>query len=305
MSATTSECIFAIDFTHDGLTAAFVSPDGTEEGTAGFDLIDFMAGDGQALDKLTALLAAKARTAGDRVRAAVLAMPCDLDAGRGRVISFPQAPWLNGRALPEIIGEALGVPTLMERRAVISLCYDRAMLGLPEDCLAVGCYIDTHYETAIWHCGRPILGKNGAAGNIAHMTIQGREDHCFCGKLGCVDLYGAGVRLKQLHTMIFPDTPLAELFVHHGDHPIVRDYLSMMAYPVAIEVNILDPDFLILGGEVPAMRDFPRAVLEEAIAGQSYRPEPDRDLVFMPSMASSTPGVVCAAQYAMVKLGVI
>lgn len=298
-----SDCIFAIDFTSEGMTAAFVHSDGEEEGTAGFELVDFRAGEDQALDKLTALLAAKARMATVPIAAVAVSLACDLDRPRRRVLNFPEASWLNGQNLPDILGEALGVPVIMERRAVVSLAYDRVMLGLPETDLVVGCYVDTHYDTAIWHRGYPIVGKNGVAGNIAHMAIQDREDNCFCGKTGCVDLYGAGIRLRQIHTMIFPDTPRDELFLRHGDHPLLLDYLSMMAYPIAIEANVLDPDFLVLGGTIPLMDGFPRKVLEEAILRHTYCPEEGRETTFLYSVASTTPGVVCAAQYAHMKLG--
>jgi allose kinase len=293
--------IFSIDFTSEGVEAAFVSPDGRESGLAGFDLVDFQAEEDRALDRLVALLAAKARTGG-RVRAAALSMPCDLDAGRTKVLRYPQAPWLNSRPLPAILRDALGVPVVMERRSVVMLTYDRAMLGLPEECLAVGCYIDTHYDTAIWHRGGPVSGKSGRAGNIAHMPIHDREDVCFCGKAGCVDLYGAGLRLRQMHSMIFPDTPMEELFVHHGEHPIILEYLRMMGYPIAMEMNIIDPDFLILGGSIPAMPGFPAEALRESILRHAYHPESASVATFLSSVAGMTPGVVCAAQYALGKL---
>ncbi len=289
--------VFAIDFTSEGLAAAFVSADGEQEGLAGFDLSDFDADADQAFDKLVALLAAKAR-AGGAIGAAALSMPCDLDASRSMIVNYPEAPWLNGQRLPDILKGALGAPVAMERRAAVSLHYDRAMLGLPEDCLAVGCYIDTHYDSAIWHNGGLMMGKNGGAGNISHMTIHDREDNCFCGKAGCVDLYGAGMRFQQLHAMIFPDTPREELFLHHGEHPIIMDYLRMMAYPIAMALNILDPDFLILGGSVLSSPGFPLGALQAAIAEHSYRPAPGREATFLPSAASAVPGVVCAAQYA-------
>ncbi len=297
------DCIFAIDFTHDSMTAAFVDPGNPAQGQAGFDLRDFLAGESEPLDKLVALLSAKARTAPGRIRAAALSLPCDLDPARKRVLNFPQAAWLNDKPLPEILEKALGTPALMERRGVVLLICDRAMLSLPEDCLAVGCYVDMHYESAIWHRGAPILGRNGAAGNIMHMTIHDREDNCFCGKSGCVDLYGAGVRLRQMHTMIFPDTPMDELFVRHGDHPLIRDYLSMMAYPIAIEANILDPDFIILGGTIPSMRGFPMKTLEEQIRQHCYHPIPGREPVFLASAAGAMDGVSCVAQYAAMTLG--
>lgn len=297
-----SKTIFAIDFTHENMTAAFVSPEGREDGAAGFDLADFQAGDSGALDKLLALLAAKSRTAPADIAAVALSLPCDLDAARTRVVNFPRAAWLNGQPLAELLRSFLDVPVIMERRSVVRLWHDRAMLGLPDDCLAAGCYVDTHYDSAIWHRGAMLLGHNGAAGNIAHLSIHDREDHCFCGKTGCVDLYGAGIRMRQLHTMIFPDTPMEALFERHGDHPIVQDYLSMMAYPIAMECNVLDPDFLILGGAIPAMRGFPRATLEEEIRRHAYRPGGEWGTIFMASVADATPGVVCAAQYALMKM---
>lgn len=302
----TNDCVFAVDFTHDGMTAAFVSLDGTEEeGTADFSLIDFMAGDTPPLDKLAGLLLAKARMADGSLRATALTLPCDIDRDRKRIVSFPEAQWLNGVALPEMLEGLLGVPVVMERRAVAHLAYDRVMLGLPDDTLIVGCYVDNHYDSAIWHCGAAVLGKNGSAGNIAHMAVHDREDPCFCGKTGCVDLYGAGVRLRQIHTMIFPDTPMDELFEHHGDHPIILDYLAMMAYPIAIEANILDPDFLVVGGSIPSMRGFPRNILENHIREHSYHPSEDFQAAFLGSAAGTVSGVVVAAQYAALKLGLL
>ncbi len=289
--------VFAVDITADGLSAAFVSADGDQDGLAGVDWSDISADESLAFDKLVDLLCAKARTGG-AICAAALSMACDLDVSRTAVINHPHAPWLNGRPLPKILKNSLGVPVAMERRAAVLLHYDRAMLGLPENCLAVGCYIDVHYDSAIWHNGGFIMGKNGAAGNISHMTIHDREDNCFCGKAGCVDLYGAGTRFQQLHSMIFPDTPREELFLRHGDHPIVMDYLRMMAYPIAMELNILDPDFLILGGSVPSYPGFPLEALQAAILEHSYRPASGRGIAFLPSAASTVPGVVCAARYA-------
>ncbi len=296
--------IFAVEFTHEKMTAAFVASDGREEDAAGFDLEDFLAGDSNPLDKLVGLLTMKARAAGGPIAAVALSMPCDLDAERTRVVSFPRASWLNDRPLPEILSAALSLPAVMERRAVVSLFYDRIMLGLPEECLAVGCYVDTHYDSAVWHGGKFLLGRNGAAGNIAHMPIAGREDACFCGKSGCVDLYGAGGRLAQMHSMIFPDTPGDALFEEQREHPIMQDYIAMMALPIAMEANMFDPDFLILGGRIPSMRGFPRKSLEDQVLAQRYLPGGRKAGPCLWSAASVSPGVVCAARYAGAKLGI-
>lgn len=299
------EYIFAIDFTHENMNAAFVSLMGSAEGGADFDLCDFQAGESRAMDKLLALLLAKAKAAPGPLVATAVSLPCDIDAKRMRVMGFPQAGWLEDQPLPEVLGKALGMPVVMEKRAIVRLAYDRVMLGLPEASLILGCYVDLHYETAIWHSGHPIRGKNGTAGSIAHIPIHGREDACFCGKTGCVNMYGAGVRLRQMHSMIFPDTPLPELFARHGEHPLVLDYLTMMAYPIAIEANIIDPEYIIIGGEVPVMKGFPMDFLREQVRALMYRPDPGAETNFLASSAASIPGTVCLAQYAMVELGML
>jgi allose kinase len=120
-----------------------------------------------------------------------------------------------------------------------------------------------------------------------------------------VDLYGAGLRLAQLHSMIFPDLKKDELFEKEGDHPLILDYIATMAYPLAMEANLLDPDFLILGGAIPAMPGFPLKTLEEQVLTQCHRPADREGPVFLASAASTMPGVVCAAQYTAAALGLL
>lgn len=294
--------VFAVDFSWEGMTAAFVDENGVSRDEAGFDLSDFLAGETGAMEKLTALLAAKARMSGGQLDAMSLTMPCDMDLQREKVVNFPQAAWLNGRPLPSIMRDILGVPVIMERRSVTMLAFDMMMLGLPTESLAIGCYIDMQYNVAIWHKGVPVLGHNGRAGNIMHLSVHGREDHCFCGKIGCVGLYGTGVRLQQLHSMIFPDTPRDQLFKVHGDHPIVLDFLQMMAYPIAMAVNYSDPDYLILGGEILGMPGFPRKYLGEEIEKAIYQPGDEGTKILPSTTGEMASGVVCGAQYARMKL---
>ncbi len=302
------DSIFAIEITSDELTAAFVYPDGTEKGTASFDLADFRAGEARPLDKLIGLLQAKVRMGRENIAGVVLMLSCALDGKRERIVLFPNATWLNDQPLGQMLRDALEVPVVMERRSLALLTCDRAMLGLPENCLAIGCYVETHYDAAIWHNGGVVTGLNGTAGDIAHLAIQGREDTCFCGKAGCVNLYGAGGRLRQIQNMIFPDTPMEQLFVLHGDHPIVLDYLEMMAYPIAMGMNFLDPDYLIVGGKIPQMPGFPREVLYQEIKRHLYRPESDhanRQETILDSTMGMISGVASAAMYARMKLGLL
>lgn len=293
--------IFAVDFTCENMTAAFIDEDGMARDEASFDLADFLAGDSGA-DKLVSLLAAKARMGGGSLDGVALTLPCDLDVKRERIASFPQATWLNGAALPAMLRDLVGAPVVMARRSEAQLAFDLAMLGLPEQSVIVGCYIGLLYEVSIWHYGEPVLGHNGRAGNITHLLVHDREDVCFCGKSGCVGLYGTGHRLRQMQTMIFPDTPMDELFVKHGDHPIVQDFIRMMAYPIGMAVNYSDPDYLVLGGSVVRMKAFPRALLEEEIRDAMYQPGDEGVRIVWSVVGDMVSVMVCGAQYARMKL---
>ena len=293
------ECVLAIDLTHRSLTVALVGCAGLLGEPSSLNLEELAPADKPelALDRMLTLLSRKAKTAPAAPRRAFLSVTGELDQERARILRHHPSGWLDGQALPEKLSAALGLPVSMERREVVLLSCDRALLSLPEDALVVGCYIDDHYESAIWNRGAMILGRNGLAGNASHLPIHGREDICSCGRIGCADLYCAGVRLRQIHGMIFTDTPLDEIFMRHWEHPIIRDYLSMMAYPVAFEAKLLDHDFIILGGSVPALAGFPLADLEQEVLDH-LNLAGGHPPAFIASATDAVTGVVCAGRYA-------
>lgn len=47
-------------------------------------------------------------------------------------------------------------------------------------------------------------------------------------------------------------------FFEHGDDPRIIKYVKDLAIPIATEVNILDPDYIIIAGGVVYMKNFPR-----------------------------------------------
>ncbi len=51
-------------------------------------------------------------------------------------------------------------------------------------------------------------------------------------------------------------TPFDRLFERHGDHPDLQRFVERLAQTIAIEMNVIDPQRLILGGGVIAMRGF-------------------------------------------------
>ena len=59
-----------------------------------------------------------------------------------------------------------------------------------------------------------------------------------------------GKRIARIQNERYPETPIEALFSRHGDKAELREVIDGMAVAVATEVNILDPDQVLLGGGV-------------------------------------------------------
>jgi allose kinase len=72
----------------------------------------------------------------------------------------------------------------------------------------------------------------------------------------------------------FPGEHVTEVFERHGDSPAIETFIESMSHGPAAEINILDPDDVIIGGGVVRMRSFPREGLRQRILGHVRRPLP-------------------------------
>lgn len=82
----------------------------------------------------------------------------------------------------------------------------------------------------------------------------------------CNEILAGGKYLARLRQESYPDTPIEELFTRHGEEPLLQQFVDRMAQAVSTELTILDPDYVLIGGGVPAMKAFPREKLNERIA---------------------------------------
>ena len=71
---------------------------------------------------------------------------------------------------------------------------------------------------------------------------------------------------------------MEELFVRHGEHLLLRRFVDTMAQSVSAELNILDPDYVLVGGGVVNMAGFPRQMLLDRIREHCRKPYPAENL---------------------------
>ena len=118
---------------------------------------------------------------------------------------------------------------------------------------------------------------------MGHIPRSGSGEICGCGNLGCAECFASGRRLSHLRDTYFPSLPIGRLFLEQGSSPILQDFLEEIACTVAAELNILDPEYLVLGGGVLHMAGFPLEALKEKILAHTRKPYPAQGLQILHS----------------------
>ena len=237
-----------------------------------------------------------------RITAISIGFPATLDRERQRVLQAPNISFMENLPVVETLTEILKIPVFIERDVTMALYYDMKKFELPESEVISGFYIGTGIGNAIFINGRPLTGKNGSAGELGHIPVDGSDIICGCGNIGCIESLAGGLYLAKLQKNNYPETPIGNLFTEHGKEFLLTQYIDRVAMAIATEINILNPDYNLVGGGVPAMPDFPQDLLLERILLHTRKPYPAEDLNVIFTGDRPEKCVVGAAYYASDKL---
>ncbi|WP_286877216.1 MULTISPECIES: allose kinase [Pantoea] len=205
----------------------------------------------------------------------MLGLPGILSRDRQQVISLPFIQALDGQPVASRLTALLGVPVAMDKDVNHLMLWDLLQLEqLPDN--AVGLYPGTGMGNSLWLNGGFYHGEHGGAGELGHIPVAGNALPCPCGNHGCAETLTSGHWLSRWAAQNAADTPMPALFTRHGEQPELQAFVRRLAELIATEMNILDPEYLILGGGVLAMADFPLAQLRSQIQ-QHLRPPVTRE----------------------------
>jgi len=109
-------------------------------------------------------------------------------------------------------------------------------------------------------------------------------------------------RLEAICAEEFPGTDIGDVFAEHWPHPVLEEFVESMSLPVATEINIFNPDYVILGGGIIYMDQFPMETLLEEIKKKVRKPMPAENIRILFSKCKQETGVLGAAMYAVNKL---
>lgn len=223
-----------------------------------------------------------------------LGFPSTIDKTRKVVLSTPNLRGMDNVNVVEQLEDKLQLPVFIERDVNLLIQYDMHMNNINPDSTVLGFYIGTGFGNAILIGGKIYIGKNGSAGELGHIPLMNNYARCGCGNEGCIELFASGKYLQAIKNEFFPETKLDKIFVEHPENSRILEYIEYLSIPVATEINILDPDYIVLGGGVLQMEGFPFALLEANILKHARKPFPANNLKFHYARNNQENGVIGA-----------
>lgn len=223
--------------------------------------------------------------------------PSALDKSRRVLLSTPNVEGFDNVPIVDVLEKALGLPVYANRDVNMLYYHDRSLFHLEQENVVIGCYIGTGVGNVVAISGEPLIGRNGVAAELGHIPMLDMPAKCPCGNVGCIEMYGSGKHLREIHDNYYQDTPMDDLFVHHHSTEVLQTFIDYVAIAIATEINILDPDYVILGGGVINMKGFPRKDLEGRILTRARKPYPAGNLRFLYADNGQENGVIGAGIY--------
>ena len=170
--------------------------------------------------------------------------------------------WLNGKPLQRDLEARLRRPVRIANDAncfALSEAADGAGAGAES---VFGVILGTGVGGGLAIGGRIVTGANGTAGEWGHIPLPGRgaadgpPRRCWCGRLDCIESFLSGPALERDHA----EASGARIGAHEiaaravdGDPAAgaaLARYADRLARALAMVVNLVDPDVIVLGGGV-------------------------------------------------------
>ncbi|WP_337191928.1 ROK family protein [Nocardioides flavescens] len=280
--------------------------DGRELGAAS---VDHEEGSGpdvvmpQVAEQLALLLAerAPAGSPGAEVFAVGLSLPGTIDPVRGLCIDSPVMAAWEGVDLRPHLASVTAAPVFVGNDADVLARSERLGVARHLDDLIV-LKASTGLGLGIVADGRVVSGHLGGAGEIGHTIVAGAAGRpCRCGNHGCLETIAGGWALvaasREAGRPVGHIRDLVDLAAS-GDAEAkaqLREGGRLLGEVLAVAINLLNPQAVVVGGDMAAAFDVYAAGIRESVYARSTALA-TRDLQFLPSTFGDRAGVVgCVA----------
>lgn len=167
---------------------------------------------------------------------------------------------LNGKPFDQDLEKVLGFPVKLANDANCFAVAEAHMGAvpdkLPEAAVVFGVILGTGVGGGIVVGGKVLNGRQGIAGEWGHNHLDDSGGLCYCGKTGCVETVISGPGLERYYTSLTGEKLHLREIVERagsGDLNATKTLDRLVQYfgkAIAVVINILDPDVIVLGGGV-------------------------------------------------------
>ncbi len=220
---------------------------------------DTPRGDYTATLDAIAQLVAQIDPAPDSATPVGIGIPGTISPATG-LIKNANSTWLIGQPFDRDLASHIGRKVRVANDAncfAISEAADGAAQGAQT---VFGVIIGTGVGGGLVHDGRILVGGNAIAGEWGHTPLPwmtedeypGRD--CFCGRRGCIETFVSGPAFERDHAaQTGKSMPAADIVAacDAGDPDAAASLArleSRLARSLAMIINIIDPDVIVLGG---------------------------------------------------------
>jgi predicted NBD/HSP70 family sugar kinase len=230
-----------------------------------------------------------------------LSLPGTIDTVRGASLDSPVMAGWDGVELAPYLADVARAPLFVANDADVLARSERmGRTGQLSDVLVVKA--STGLGLGIIAGGRVVSGHLGAAGEIGHTKVDAAEGlPCRCGASGCLETLAGGwalvARLAASGRDVGHVRDLVALALQ-GDaeaRGLLRDSGRRLGEVLAVAINLLNPEAVVIGGDMGAAYDTYAAGVRESVYARAAALA-TRELQFLPATYGDRAGVVgCAA----------
>jgi len=163
---------------------------------------------------------------------------------------------LNGRPLQVDISAALKIEARLANDANCFALAEATLGAARGSYVVMGLILGTGCGGGVVVDGRVIAGLHGIGGEWGHNPLCGETEPCYCGRSGCVEQVLAGPSLERYYRQQTGESIRLPEIAQRAEagEPAAKATLERLrqkfAEAIAVVINILDPDAIVIGGGV-------------------------------------------------------
>ncbi len=254
------------------------------------------------IGQVAALIDMLSRESGMRPVHVGIGHPGTLDPQTG-FIKNANTTALNGRPFNVDLEKKLGFPVRLANDANCFAVAEAVLGGVPKilpNAEAVfGVILGTGVGGGWVIHGKVMNGRQGIAGEWGHNFLDESGGLCYCGKVGCVETVFSGPALEKYYEGLtlrhLPLRDIADKAESGEDKAAVQTMDRLIQFfgkAIAVVINIMDPDAIVLGGGVG---NIDRLYTDGVAEAKKHLFNPRIDTVFLKPELGDSAGVFGAA----------